>query len=58
MWAKFEGYGPLVTNTLQFCVVGAGVGVGVSSGAELPPPPHATKNTVVKIEIKRIYLVY
>ena len=46
------GYGPLVTNTLQFCVVGAGVGVGVSSGAELPPPPHATKNTVVKIEIK------
>ena len=40
----------MVTNTLQFCVVGAGAGVGVSSGAELPPPPHATTNTVVKIE--------
>ena len=43
---------------MRFCVVGAGAGVGVSSGAELPPPPHATKNTVVKIESKRIDLVY
>ena len=36
---------------MQFCVVGAGVGVGVSSGAELPPPPHAAKNTVDKITL-------